>query len=185
MAIRSRLEPDGVPVRALERISDTLVQFDAAYDTPEHRAAALALAVRFDIPLRDESPSSAYSWDGTAIRTRSEAYVLIHEVAHWQIAPPARRRIVDFGLGAGPETGRTEEADRAQCVSDAVKEHEELLASLLGILWEASLGQPAIHAFIEQNWLEAWDRPAAAAQFASTVNELHARGLIDSEGSPL
>lgn len=183
-AICARLDPGGVPARALARISDTVVHFNAPYDTPDHRAAAVDLADRFGIPTLDQAPAVAFSWDGTAIRARSEACVLIHEIAHWLVAPPHRRKVIDFGLGAGPETGRVEEAERARCVPDHVKEREELLASLLGILWEAALGQPAIHAFIEQNWLEAWDRPAAAAQFEDAAGELHARGLIDADGVP-
>jgi hypothetical protein len=183
-AMRSHLDPDTVPVRALDRISETLSLFDAPYDTAAHRDAGVALAAQLGISTLDEAPSASFSWDGTTIRARSEAYVLIHEIAHWQIAPPARRGLADFGLGAGPETGRVGDADAARCVSNADKEREELLASLLGILWEAALGQPAIHAFIEQNWLEAWDRPAAAAQFARTVDGLVARGLIDGSGAP-
>ena len=109
---------------------------------------------------------------------------MIHEVAHWLIAPSARRNLPDFGLGAGPETGRVAEADAVRCVNDIVREEEEMLASLLGILFEAALGQPAIHAFIEQNWLEAWDRPAAAGQFMRTANALFVRGLIRRDGSP-
>lgn len=182
--MRSQLEPGSVSARALDRISGTLKLLDAPYDTALHRRAGIALAARLGISTLDEAPSAAFSWDGNAIRTRSEAYVLIHEIAHWQVAPQARRSLADFGLGAGPETGRVREADSARCVSDAEKEQEELLASLLGILWEAALGQPAIHAFVEQNWLEAWDRPAAAEQFARTVDELFARGLIDGGGIP-
>lgn len=169
---------------ALSRISDTVAAFDAPYDTPAQRAAAVALASELGIPTRDEEPSASFSWDGAAIRTRSEVYVVVHEIAHWQVAPPARRALPDFGLGAGPETGRAAAANAARCVTDAVKEREELLASLLGILWEVALGQPAIHAFVEQNWLEAWDRPAAAHQFRRTVEELVARGLINSGGVP-
>ena len=97
-------------------------------------------------------------WKGGEDAERGQ--VLVHEVAHWLIAPDDRRVLPDFGLGAGPETGRIEEANAARCVDDTVKEEEELLASLLGILFEAVLGQPAIHSFIEQNWLEAWERKA-------------------------
>lgn len=177
-------DPASAAAQALGRIAATLADFDAPYDTPAHRQAAVDLAVGLGIPVLDEEPAVAFSWDGTSIRTRSEACVLIHEIAHWLIAPPARRVLPDFGLGAGPETGRVAEADAARCVTDTEKEREELLASLLGILWEAALGQPAIHAFVEQNWLEAWDRPAAADQFCRTVEELVARGLIDTAGVP-
>lgn len=160
------------------------VAYGGPEDTPARRADALALVELFGISAIDEAPADAFSWDGRSVRTRSEAAVLIHEVAHWQIAPPARRALPDFGLGAGPETGRAAEAEAACCVGLAVKEEEELLASLLGILWEAALGHPAVHSFIEQNWLEAWDRPAAAEQFVRAVDALSARGLIDADGVP-
>jgi len=175
--------PGSPAAGAFALIAET-VRFRAECDTPAHRRAALALAESFGIPRIDAEPASAFSWDGRAIRSRSEASVLIHEVAHWLIAPPARRGLLDFGLGAGPETGRVADADAARCVADSEKEEEELLASLLGILWEAELGQPAVLAFVEQNWLEAWDRPAAAAQFRRAVGLLLARGLIGRDGRP-
>ena len=174
----------GLAARAFAAIAATAAFGAADCDRPEHRAAAAALARAFGIPAIDEAPAAAFSWDGRAIRIRSEASVLVHEVAHWQIAPPARRTLPDFGLGAGPETGRVAEADAACCVSQEAREHEELLASLLGILWEAALGQPAIHAFIEQNWLEAWERPAAGEQFRRVLADLAARGLIGEDGLP-
>ena len=182
--IASFLDSGSAAARALARISETVAAYDVPYDTPAHRREAVGLAAQLGIATLDEEPAVAVSWDGSVIRVRSEAYVLIHEIAHWQIASPDRRGLVDFGLGAGPETGRVAEADAARCVADAEKECEELLASLLGILWEATLGQPAIHAFVEQNWLEAWDRPSAADQFRRTVDELVARGLIDANGTP-
>ena len=173
------------PARAaFDLIAGSCAAFDAPYDTPAHRQAALDLVMSFGVPVIHEKPSTAFSWDGHAIRTQSEASVLVHELAHWQIAPPDRRHLPDFGLGAGPETGCVADADAARCANDTVKEHEELMASLLGILWEAVLGQPAIHAFVEQNWLEAWERPAAGEQFRRTVDDLVSRGLIGVDGMP-
>lgn len=183
----------GTPARAaFDRIAASHAAFEARKeegdntrgDTAAHRRAARDLVASFGVPMIDEEPAAAFSWDGRAIRTRSEASVLIHELAHWQICPAPRRRLPDFGLGAGPETGRVAEADAARCATDAVKEHEELMASLLGILWEAALDQPAIDAFIEQNWLEAWERPVAGEQFRRTVDDLLSRGLIGADGDP-
>ncbi|MGB0631235.1 MAG: hypothetical protein ACPGRZ_11115 [Alphaproteobacteria bacterium] len=183
--VKARLTPGSVAANAFDRIAATAGEIGGSQDTPGHRRAAQKLVARAGMPALDEAPADAFSWDGAAVRTRSEASVLIHEVAHWLIAPPARRALPDFGLGAGPETGRIAEADAARCVDHAVKEEEELLASLLGILLEAALGQPAIHAFIEQNWLEAWDRPAAAEQFDAAAEALLHRGLIDRDSLPV
>ncbi|MDX2144360.1 MAG: elongation factor P hydroxylase [Rhodospirillaceae bacterium] len=143
---------------------------------------AVALAQRLGIGTLDEDPASAFSWDGQAIRTRSETSVVFHEIAHWQIASPARRVLYDFGLGAGPETGRVAEANAAACVDAASKEDEENLASLLGILWETAHDEPAVLAFAEQNWLELPDRPHTQRHFVEYLAKLEARGLMPAEG---
>ncbi len=181
-AVGARL--DGTAEAAFRRIAATWPVPPEQVDTPAHHAAAIALARSLGIGTLDEAPAAAFSWDGRYIRTRSEASVLVHEVAHWLLCPPARRNLPDFGLGAGPETGRCAEANAARCVDDAQAQEEETLTSLLGILLEAGLDQPAILAFLEQNWLEGWQRPAAIAAFTTTVARLSARGLIDDTGLP-
>jgi hypothetical protein len=142
------------------------------------RSKAIGLAQRLGISTLDEDPATAFSWDGHVIRTTSETSVVFHEIAHWQIAPPARRAHYDFGLGAGPETGRVFEANAAACVDNATKEDEENLASLLGILWEAEHGEPAIIAFAEQNWLELPERAHTPRHFVQCLGRLAQRGLI-------
>lgn len=184
-AVRGHLAPGTLARQVFDRIAATLELVPQGYDTPEHRAQAVELCHRFGIETIDEAPQDAYSYDGRAIRTRSEAYVLIHEVAHWLVAPPERRGLKDFGLGAGPETGRIDEANAVLSVDQETQIEEEALASLLGILWEAELGQPAILAFLEQNWLEGWERPSCAANLAENVQRLHGRGLIDAAGRPI
>ena len=42
----------------------------------------------------------------------------------------------------------------------------------------------AILAFLEQNWMERWERESTAAFFIRHVEELFTRGLIDAEGRP-
>ncbi len=148
------------------------------------RAKAVALAAKLGIPTIDEDPAAAFSWDGHAIRTRSETSVVFHEIAHWQIASVERRSIVDFGLGAGPETGRAAAANAAICVNQQAQEAEENLASLLGILWEVEHDEPALLAFAEQNWLELYDRAGTHAHFAGVLGALQVRQLIDAEGRP-
>jgi len=157
---------------------------DLTADLHAGRHKAIALAARLGIPTRDEDPAVAFSWDGQVIRTRSETSVVFHEIAHWQVAPPSRRGVLDFGLGVGPESGRVNEANAAVCTDAAIQEEEENLASLLGILWETEYGEPAILAFAEQNWLELYDRPSTAQHFVRCLHALAARGLINGDGRP-
>ncbi|HYC04929.1 MAG TPA: hypothetical protein VED40_16680 [Azospirillaceae bacterium] len=182
--VRARLLPGSLARRVLDRVSATLELVPHGVDTPEHRRQAIELAHAFGIGTLDEAPQDAFSWDGRVIRTRSEAYVLIHEVAHWLVCPPERRHLIDFGLGAGPESGRPDEANAAIAVDKETQIEEEALSSLLGILWEAELGQPAILAFLEQNWLEGWERPACAENLVRNIELLRSRGLIRADGRP-
>jgi hypothetical protein len=48
---------------------------------------------------------------------------------------------------------------------------------LLGILWEAELGQPALASFLDQNWLEGLDR-SAATHFTTVLGNLRQRRLL-------
>jgi hypothetical protein len=154
-------------------------------DEPVLLAAACAMANGLGIALIDEEPAVAFSWDGRSLRTRSEPCVVFHEIAHWLLSPVSRRAIADFGLGAGPETGRKADADRARTVEEETRIEEECMASLLGILLEAEAGGPAIDAFLEQNWLERFDSEGTHRLFATTLAGLHRRGLIDDLARPI
>ena len=153
-------------------------------DIAAGRMEAVSLATMLDIPTPDEEPAAAFFWDGCAIRTQSATSVVFREIAHWQIAPIERRGIYDFGLGAGPETGRVAEANTAACVDQPKREEEENLASLLGILWEAEYEEPAVLTFAEQNWLELYDRAHTHLHFVNCLEALHARRLIDARRRP-
>lgn len=149
-----------------------------------HRGAALELAGSFGMGILPGPPMLDFSWNGCALRSETEAYVLLHEVAHFQIASPERRRLIDFGLGAGPETGDRAAAERAAILRGAAREAEEAMASLLGILWEVELDQPGFASFLDQNWLEGAGRPGAAAHFKNILRQLRNRGLVDAAGRP-
>jgi hypothetical protein len=150
----------------------------------DHHAQALELCRDFGFGLIDVDPQDYYTWDGQAVATRLEPSVIIHEVGHYQCASLERRTVLDFGLGAGPETGRKAEANAVQTIFGVEGDIEEGLSSLLGILWEAELGQPAILAFLEQNWLEGGVSLHNVSHFQKIVRILRAHAMIDAEGHP-
>jgi hypothetical protein len=141
-----------------------------------HHTEALALARAAGMTVHPPNTRPGCNWDGHALDGETEAYVILHEVAHFVLAPPARRSLVDFGLGPGPDTTRVDLAERAQTLSIAERDAEEACASLLAILWEATLSQPALASFLDQNWLEGLER-SAAPHFTAVLAELRARGL--------
>jgi hypothetical protein len=126
-----------------------------------HRRQALRLARTYGMPIHPPGTRPGFNWDGAALDGDTEAYVILHEIAHFLLAPPERRRVPDFGLGPGPDTTERAMAERAATMSLVEREMDEAAASLLGILWEAALRQPALASFLDQNWLEGLERSAA------------------------
>ncbi|MGO8919631.1 MAG: hypothetical protein ACLQJR_27335 [Stellaceae bacterium] len=149
-----------------------------------HHRAALGVLAQLGMAVRPGSPQQDFSWDGQAVRADTEAYVLLHEAAHYQLAAPERRRRIDFGLGPGPETGNRRAAAAAACLNGPAVEREEAMASLLGILWEVELGHPALASFLDQNWLEGAERPGTADHFRRVLAALGDGGFITPCGRP-
>jgi len=151
---------------------------------PDHQTQALGLLARFGLGISHKNPKQGVTWDGQAVAVDMEPSVIIHEVAHYQLAPPSRRRLVDFGLGAGPESGDSERSEADRRLFGVECDHEEARASLLGILWEAELAQPAILAFLEQNWLEGGISRHNLDHLIKTAGQLREGGYIDSHARP-
>ena len=153
-------------------------------EAERHRLAALSFARGFGMPIHPDGTSCRFNWDGAALNAATEAYVILHEVAHFALAPPERRGLAEFGLGPGPDTLDRETAERAAVLSPLGREEDEAAASLLGIVWEAALGQPALASFLDQNWLEGLDR-SAAAHFTAVVETLRRRELLNVVRAPV
>jgi hypothetical protein len=143
------------------------------------RRMALAFAARFDVPVHPPGARPGCNWDGTALDADTEAYVILHEVAHFLLASPDRRKRIDFGLGPGPDTTNRLAAERDAVTSFAEREEDEAAASLLGILWEAALDQPALASFLDQNWLEGVERSAAGPHFVAVWRRVAAAELAE------
>jgi hypothetical protein len=176
--------PDPFAYAAFARIRTTSPERALAAEAERHRLAALALAAGFGVAVYPAGTACRCNWDGVALDGATEAYVILHEIAHFALASAERRSLVDFGLGPGPDTRDREAALRAAVLPLLEREEDEALASLLGILWEAELGQPALASFLDQNWLEGLDR-SAAPHFIAVLGGLRCRGLVDAYARPV
>jgi hypothetical protein len=163
--------------RAFGQIRGTSPDRAVGTQGERHRLAALALARRCGMAVHPLGARCRFNWDGAALNGATEAYVILHEIAHFVLAPPERRTLVDFGLGPGPDTIDRDDAERAAVLPLPAREEDEAAASLLGIIWEAALGQPALASFLDQNWLEAVGR-SAAGHFSRVLAGLQRRGLL-------
>ena len=146
-------------------------------EAEKHRIEALEFARACGLTVHPSRTEYRFNWDGIALNGATEAYVILHEIAHFVLAPPERRGLVDFGLGPGPDTIDRAAADRAAVVPPLLRAADEAAASLLGIIWEARFGQPALASFLDQNWLEGVDR-YAAGHFSTVAGELRRGELL-------
>ena len=162
------------------RIRATSPDRASGAEAERHRRVALSLARAFGMATHPEGMACLYNWDGAALNGATEAYVVLHEIAHFALAPPERRRLIDFGLGPGPDTIDRDAATSAAVLSPLAREEDEARASLLGIIWEAQLDQPALASFLDQNWLEGLDR-SAASHFTAVLHTLQQRRLLSRQ----
>jgi hypothetical protein len=175
--------PDRLSRAVFRQIRATSPDRAAGAEAEQHRLAALAIARGFGLPIHPEGTPCRFNWDGAALKGATEAYVILHEVAHFALARPERRGLVEFGLGPGPDTLDRDTAERAAVLPPLEREKDEAAASLLGIICEAELGQPALASFLDQNWLEGLDR-SAASHFAAAVETLRRRELLSVGPEP-
>src|SRR3984893_9731181 len=89
---------------AFKRIRATSADRAVGAAAERHRRAALSLARNLGMAVHADGVECAFNWDGRALDGATEAYVILHEAAHFVLAPSERRRVVDFGLGPGPDT---------------------------------------------------------------------------------
>jgi hypothetical protein len=162
---------------AFARIRATSAKRAAEAAAEAHRQQALAVARACGMAVHPPGTKCRFNWDGAALDGDTEAYVILHEAAHFVLARPERRGLVDFGLGPGPDTRDRAAAERAAVLPLAERDADEAAASLLGILWEAALGQPALASFLDQNWLEGLDR-SAAPHFTAVLRRLEDLGFV-------
>ena len=165
------------PRGAFRRIRQTSPERASGAIAEDHRQTALELARACGIKIHPPQRRCRFNWDGATLNGASEAYVILHEIAHFMLAPRERRCRVEFGLGPGPDTRDRVAAEHAAVLPPLARDEEEAKASLLGILWEAQLGQPALASFLDQNWLECLDR-SAAAHFVRVLGRLRRAGLL-------
>src|SRR5262245_32561439 len=91
----------------------------------QHRLAALGIARGFGMGIHPEGTACVFNWDGAALSAATESYVILHEIAHFALAPPERRGLVEFGLGPGPDTIDRAAAERAATLSPLEREADE------------------------------------------------------------
>lgn len=86
---------------------------------------------------RKRGPRLGYSWNGRHLRpTGLTLESQLHEIAHVLVAPPARRRLVEFGLGPDPYRP----SNARPCIPREEADAEELAACTMQLVLARLLG---------------------------------------------
>lgn len=132
---------------------------------------------------RPGSAETVALWNGKTVNASTPGN-LLHEVAHYQIAPSWRRHTPGYGLGVEPEGN----ADVPLLVSYKRAEKEENLASALGIYWEAYLHYSWAFTANSHGWgnpSERFGRIEEFAEHTKAVTEMLQRlKLLDAKLVP-
>lgn len=181
------------------------IEFANTYDTdnhPEYRQKALHLLDEFGIQY-DETVSpkeQIVHWTGGKLAlAKQNVSNILHELAHYQVAPPSWRRLPEFGIGVGPDGGWSKDASarypKVDCRPVSTPEGapwgdmpvlEECRASLLGILWERKLGGPWRRTLEHHSWVLGkkgslvWENSDIDYYLSFFLRH----GLIDGHGHP-
>jgi hypothetical protein len=127
-------------------------------------------------------PRAASIGDGTALNGATEAHVILHEVAHFALAPPERRELVEFGPGASPDTLDVRRPSGLPFYRWSARRTRR--RPRCWALSGGGLGQPALTSFLDQNWLEGLDR-SAVGHFTAVVKTLRHRDLLNVVRAPV
>lgn len=155
------------------------------YSAETYKRVAGWIEQTFGIPTyRITTQSVQVQWDGEVFRAY-QADGLLHEVAHYVVAPDERRFTWGFGLGSEPESfGAPPELQRT-CRKDKAA-REEGIASLWGILLERELGLPWWENLLEHEWVWVEDGVFEWEQdcIHRRMRTLYDRGLVDLDANP-
>lgn len=172
---------------------------------------ALQVAGLAGIPISLRHTTNGFQWDGKTLAISShpgmhcEKRNLIHDVAHYMVAPKLRKYVPDFGLGMGPNS-RTFPAyaggeavkvleqnlalqkkmtqNRVSWYTGGTAEKEEQLASAFGILIEKYIGYDWEYTFVEHSW-DRYLPESGDVAFDDVVKKLVKRGLVTEDNSPV
>lgn len=119
--------------------------------TPGGAAVLERYAAHLGIPVWDPPFKDYPWWNGTALRRPNMAEDWAHEIAHWLLATPEGRQLVDYGWGQDADfMGRDDEdPDKLGPLpwpdpdSDWPPTSEEILACVLGFAFLVRVGEPA------------------------------------------
>jgi hypothetical protein len=75
--------------RVFHQIRATSPERAEGPEAERHRLTALVLARNCGIAVHPPGARCVFNWDGTALNGATEAYVILHEIAHFMlVAPP-------------------------------------------------------------------------------------------------
>jgi hypothetical protein len=168
----------------LLKIMSSDFQFDDAFQQNAYdRLEGLANSFGAPVIRSLDTKEYPYGWSGEYFRIVSQsryAFDLAHEIAHFLISVPERRKLAEFGLGSGFSTM----GDVDQIVPDEVCTFEEDCACLLAALLLDWVGLPnkseseLVQFVFDAKWNEDF---GVSERIPELIEKMIEFGLIDDD----
>jgi hypothetical protein len=134
------------------------------------------IAKQLSLPLKEEREK--YSWDGKYIHTRNmdrswyDGHSVLHDICHFQVASPTRRKTPEFGLGDSPDIS----SGAPVLLNDENAQREEEEASILTILWLRHIKEDHMFVWNDHSW--GWN--VSNSKIAKrTLRNLLKKGVVE------
>ena len=152
------------------------------------------LARKWGTRIYKRSCAGSFSYNGKTIALYSDhnkskqrsTSDIIHDIAHFVVATPKRRKLPEFGLGTSPDN-YTRLTFPADGMNYSMAQTEEELASVLGIYWEREIGLDWRQTYENHSWHHKNDEEHLEKKifnfdgrhkFAERLRELRKRNII-------
>ena len=143
---------------------------------PTPRSIAKSLGIR--LSRRQAKHATRAQYDGESVATGGQsAENVLHELAHYQVCSKRRRKLPNFGLGLGQDS--MVPTPLVPRLSYSAANHEEALASALGICWELACGIDPGRSLNNHGW------SCTRVELGKVLEELQGCGYLDNDGQPV
>lgn len=142
---------------------------------PAVQALLDRLGIVYRTDLGPQDTSVVYTGEFLALKGASDRFIL-HEIAHWLLAPIELRKMPDFGMGPALQS-----IDKSVCQVMSIEntEHEERLVSILGISYEVLMGLCPQESLKRFGWINIYMTPwSQICHFMEFALKLEKRGFI-------
>jgi hypothetical protein len=145
------------------------------------------IAALYGVKLnRDRHPKEFRNWDGEQINCKDmKDDLILHEISHYIVATPERRKIVDYGLGYGPNANRwADGAVSYATMSFDESNREEVVTCTIESILAALCSINPVELLRDRNFITSSNHWDIKRDFDESIDWLQTKSIINRAWFP-